>query len=1802
MTTLHFLGPDSKSMSFDEKGNGYARGEGCSFVVLKPLAAAIRDNDVIRAVIRNTGCNQDGNTPGITLPSSEAQAALIRRTYGDAGLDLADTGYFEAHGTGTAAGDPIETSALGATFGKAHRTGDPPLWVGSVKANIGHLEGASGLAGLTKAVYVLEKGLIPKQVWLENVNPRILLDQWNLALPRELTPFPREGLRRVSINSFGFGGANAHAILDDAYHYLKTRGIVAHHNTEVDEPSTSSSPDSGVALSSPSSLNNDDDALDDESWTLLQAKLEANSPKLLVWSAHEQVGIKRITDIYATYLSEKAETTDVREQDELLERVAYTTAARRSILPWKSFVVGSSLKEIAASLDDVAKPLRSSKVPKLGFVFTGQGAQHAHMGRELWTYQIYRESLKAASAHLTKLGCTWSLVNELWKDEKSSNVNAPEFSQPLCTAVQVAVVELFKHWGITPAAVVGHSSGEIGAAFAKGAISREDAWSIAYHRGRLSAMIKTLAPQLEGAMLACGVGEEEAQAYLAKVTDGHASVACINSPSSVTISGDASAVSQMEALLQAEGIFARKLKVGTAYHSKHMEVIGDLYLASLADLELLPENAEGPKMFSSVTGTLVKNSELGPAYWVANMLNTVKFSPAVKALVNHSDHKRRRNTGKSYVDVMLEIGPHGALQGPVKQILADAKVEATILSALSRGQNCVKTSLAVSGRLFQHGYPVDIAATNQTSMKAKNLKILVDIPPFPWNHANKYWCESAWAYSYRFRKQPRNDLLGTLMDEWNTDEPSWRHFFRLSENPWIEDHSVHNTLLYPAAGMMVMALEAAAQIADPNKDVDGYELRDVLVDKALIVPRDEEGTETMLHLRPYRMGTQADTTAWNEFTIYSRPGRDEWSKNCTGLLRVKYKAKDAHPAFKNETAIANAYHKQRYAQAKLESTTTETSKSFYDHQFKIGLQLGATFRNLVEINKGDGQSACTVTIPNMASTMPHNYITKHVIHPCTLDAIIQTLLPTVEGRYEKLKTAAIPTYIERIFVSADTPSEPGVAFQTYSIAGYTGLTEAEACVYASTEQWEKPLVVFERIRATRLSALQDVSESSESKVSLRKIAGEFVWKEDVTNMENSDIQAFCLEALAHADIPNQIATDDIESAAKVYGRRLLNEITTDEAQTFPPHFQRLYEFMAAVIESTPSLISPEQAEPLLTRVAASSIDGALLRIHGEKLSAILRGEVDPADLMTKELNLSSMDSLGLGRPQALAQLAAYVDLLAHHSPDLKILEINAGSGALTATVFNALGEQGQATPWFKNYTVTDPDQKNVDAASIKYDRFTSHMTFKKLDINKDATEQDFKQGEFDLVLATGMSHQADLATALANVKPLLKEGGKLVLGETIRETLRLPIILAPSSKEYNLIPPSEEQISTSLRAQGYSGVDFTLPDYKISKHQTFSFLGTTLLPDQEKNLPNDVLIVQSKQPNADLKGLASALTSTLRAFGLVTQTITLDDISSTELTGRACVVLAEAEEPLLFGIAPADFEAVRSMILGSASTTWVTRGGSMDCDNPKLSLITGLSRTIRQETPGICLSVLDLDPAVPLHSASNPGFILKALRAHSVAKGDQEFAVRRGRIFIPRVDISKGGNELVAFYNTEPTPELLPFKQSGRALTLTVGTPGMLDTLYFKDDETYQEPLQPHEVEFEVKASGLNFMDIMVAMDQIQEPAVGLECSGIVTRTGSGVTKFKAGDRVMTWLLGSFSNYVRNAESMIQPIPAGMSFEIAASLPMIFCTAYASIVEEARLEKGESVLIHAAAGGLFRSTPLRTYTDLLLQASVRPPS
>ena len=333
--------------------------------------------------------------------------------------------------------------------------------------------------------------------------------------------------------------------------------------------------------------------------------------------------------------------------------------------------------------------------------------------------------------------------------------------------------------------MVGHSSGEIAAAYCMGALSSESAWKLAYERGQLSKLLQVGS----GAMMSVGLGETEVNTYLNRIVQGKAIVACTNSPSSVTLSGDVCALDQLDKIFKTDGIFSRKLKVEVAYHSHHMKAVADTYFEAIKDVTTQSSSADlEVKMFSSVTGNVIDNNALTPEYWVANLVSPVRFSDAVHKLSTYHPGKQpRRGVSVKSAYLWLEVGPHGALATPVKQTLHDNTTG--YFSVLQRGKDATGTALAVAGELWSRGYTVDLGSTNNhNGAKAKQPSLLIDAPTYPWNHGVEYWTEPRLSTAHRFRKHPRQDLLGSPVE--GSNEPAWRHFLRMSENPWMEDHQV----------------------------------------------------------------------------------------------------------------------------------------------------------------------------------------------------------------------------------------------------------------------------------------------------------------------------------------------------------------------------------------------------------------------------------------------------------------------------------------------------------------------------------------------------------------------------------------------------------------------------------------------------------------------------------------------------------------------------------------------------------------------------------------------------------------------------------------------------------------------------------------------------------------------------------------------------------------------------------------------------------------------------------------------------
>ncbi|KIW12713.1 hypothetical protein PV08_09991 [Exophiala spinifera] len=1054
LSNLHMLSKEGLSRSFAAGTSGYGRGEGIATLILKPLADAVRDGDPIRAVIRGTGVNQDGHTTGITVPNSDAQADLILSTYSAAKLDLSETAYFEAHGTGTAVGDPLELAAVARTLGKARKQDN--IVVGSVKSNIGHLEGAAGLAGVIKCILMLERGTILPNIHFDQPNRRIPFDDWKITVPTSALPWPQHLSKRTSVNSFGYGGTNAHAIIDNAEDFLRSQGW-----HEISQGSGKEFP----------------------------------RKRLFVVSAPTDAGLDRLRKQFCEYLD------SIKADAELayMTRLAYTLSHRRTRFDWKAHVVASTLKELREQLSapSISASRSSATPPALAFVFTGQGAQWARMGVELMQLPTFKASIFDAQAYLTSIGCDWSLIHELEQSQSSSNIQLAKFSQPICTILQVALVDLLRHWGIFPGVVLGHSSGEIAAAYAYGALTCEDAWLISYWRGKLCSELSNTAPELKGSMAAAGLSQAEALEHISRIDPAHGRlvVACINSPTSVTISGDESAMDVLGKKLKEASIFFRKLKVENAYHSHHMQRIAAQYLEKISGLQPKSTPSQGVTMASSVTGQRVPPGDLGPEYWVRNLVSPVLFLDAVQTLFTASNERRRRarTTHSTNINITVEIGPHSALKGPLRQILQAQDISGVdYVSVLTRGDDGLQSALDAAGALYDKGVPVDLLHVNDIVSKPK---VLTDLPPYPWNHTLKYWSESRLSRNYRNRQNPYHDLIGTVTTGYNTLAPTWRNILKTSEKPWLRDHVVQDTILYPAAGILVMPIEAMRQLADPSRQIDNIQLKDVRIGKAVVVPDDSTGVEVTLQLhRQKAANSSLYQNEWWSFTVASCTPDQEPEENAFGMVSVRYTSDNvtSWPATQQAKKMLESEYRASCAQC----THHVGPEDFYKTTQQAGLNYGPAFQGLTQICTSKRRCHCIIAIPDTKAIMPEGIESEHLIHPTTLDIIFHSLFAALgDDRSLNLQTAAVPVSFEQLTIAvASLPSGAGATYHGFCTARRDGPREIVADICYSDQQWDGPKVHIQGIRCRELPRLSSTASAD----SLKAPLGTLEWKPDIS--------------------------------------------------------------------------------------------------------------------------------------------------------------------------------------------------------------------------------------------------------------------------------------------------------------------------------------------------------------------------------------------------------------------------------------------------------------------------------------------------------------------------------------------------------------------------------------------------------------------------------------------------------------------------------------------------------------------------------
>lgn len=984
--------------TFDSKADGYVKSEAVNCVFVKRLKDAIRDGDPIRAVIRGTSSNSDGRTPGIASPSSEAQAAAAQAAYAHAGItDLDKTGYLECHGTGTPAGDPIETTGAGLVFA-ASRTAEDPLIIGSIKSNIGHSENAAGISALLKATMAVESGIIPGNPTFIDPSPKIDFKTLKIRASRVAVNWPqsKNDYRRASINSFGFGGTNAHAIVEATEHFLKAQRLQQRiqHATSYAEDDDD--------------FFGDDDDEDEDAGS-------AARPQVIVFSANDLDSLK-------TYLKKlRAHLLNPRVSIKLSD-LAYTLSERRTRLYHRAFAVvsgGSETKISDLPVDSVLFGKQAADTPKIGFIFTGQGAQWPQMGRDLLSAfpqtagSIIKKLDQALQSLAPEVRPTWSIYSELTESRTSEHMRLPEFSQPLVTALQLALAEVLKLWGVTPRAVVGHSSGEIAAACTAGLITPEQAIKIAYLRGYAGKEAPAAEPL---SMMAVGLGPEKVQPYLDTVNiDGEkpaVQIACYNSPSSITLAGTVEALNTVGQAIKDDGHFARLLQVNLAYHSQYMGPISDAYERLLNEnhcLEGLIPTTSSIKMFSSVTREILgADAETGVSYWKANMVSPVRFADACEQLMKDPENG---------ADFLIELGPSNALAGPVGQIkkqLPNEGANVTYTPAAKRGAETLQALFSVAGQMFIAGADICMPAVNGGEgdiALATKPSTLIDLPNYAWNHSTKYWHESEASKEWRFKKFMHHDLLGSkiLGTSWNA--PTWKKNIKLSDLPWLNDHKMGTDVVFPGAGYIAMAIEAVYQttfsvateeeLQQLSTEAYHYQLRDIKFSKALVLD-DANDANVMLNLTPL----QGLKSRWYKYEVVSTVGGEvlTTTSHSTGFVRLN------KGQFQNPPAESDALD--------LPLKYPAPAKVWYSSMADAGYGFGETFQKQiqVEVTLGEPKARSLVSLKSPDSKWIQSY---YPLHPVVMDGCFQTVSPSLwDGDRSAVNTLLVPAGVDSMFIAA----------------------------------------------------------------------------------------------------------------------------------------------------------------------------------------------------------------------------------------------------------------------------------------------------------------------------------------------------------------------------------------------------------------------------------------------------------------------------------------------------------------------------------------------------------------------------------------------------------------------------------------------------------------------------------------------------------------------------------------------------------------------------------------------------------------
>lgn len=1326
----HMLSPDGRCKSFSAAADGIGRAEGCGVVVLKRYSDAVASGDCILALIRGSTVNQDGPTSGLTVPNGLAQEALLRAALSNAGVTSEQVSYVEAHGTGTILGDPIEMHALGAVFCEG-RSDANPLVVGSAKSNIGHAESAAGIAGLIKTILALQHQEIPPHLHWHDPSPKITWDRFPVKIPTKLMSWTVESDRRFAgVSAFGGSGTNAHVVLEEAP--VREREIAGSERPF----------------------------------------------HLFTLSAKSEEALQQLVKRYQLHFETHSSPP--------IEDVCFTANTGRSHFSHRLAIVTENNLQLRQKLSAVAAEDSTTGIfsgqisgkdrPKIVFLFTGQGSQFIGMGRQLYESQpVFRRIVNQCDELLLPY-LNQSLLSLLYPDTQTpivgDNGEVPSlddtaYAQPALFVLEYSLAQLWRSWGIEPSALIGHSVGEYVAACLAGVFSLEDGLKLIAERGRLMQALPR-----NGGMASIMAEEAVVRAALAPY-EKQLSIAAVNGPRSIVISGELQTLEKLLTQFKADGIKSRRLNVSHAFHSPLIVPMLEEFRIAASQIAF---KAPQIPLISNVTGEMLGSDEIpNDAYWCRHVREGVRFEAGIASLWQ-----------KGY-RTFVEIGPKPTLSSLGRNCVP--KGGGQWLPSLRPRRGDWQQMLETLAELYVGGADVDWMALDQDSGRRR-----VSLPTYPFQR-QRYWVDLG--------KQPpimlgidqpeaKHPLLGWPLHTASVEEIIYENRISAAMLPFLEDHRLYGRLILPSPAYMEMGLAAANEQFGPGV----YILEHMTIHQPVVIPDDEAQTIQLI-FRP-----EAEGRASFQIFSQSEDGQLSWHKNVTGEIRS-----EPHRAASEPVPILGAL-----ASAKDRCEEVVDIDAFYESMSRLGLQFGPSFQGSEQVWRAEGEALGLMQLPASLDGTDGAY---YHAHPALLDACLHLLGAALPGAGKEMTEAYLLLGLDRLLlyhrpnqrfwchVQLRNDEDAQMLAKKETFTGDIRFYDDSEQLLVELEGLHLKQARPETLFRTSLDPVVDLMYEISWLPSHHRLPGQTMPTSDgmlapgqvaqrVNPLMDQISERFHL-ALYDDLLPelDALCGDYVVQAMHNLGwefqldQRISASLLIEQHGLLNRHRRLLDRMLSMLAEDgflkqngrewevcgIPTVTDPEpQWKALLEKYPL--FDGELMLTGrcARQLTEALRGEVDPLQLLFPGGSLSEIEKVYKDSPSArgynsLIQ-AAVSELLEDYPAGrkLRILEIGAGTGGTSSHLLPHMPANHTV------YTFTDISPLFVAKAEEKFADYP-FVEYRTLDITGDLLAQGFEDHQFDLIVAANVVHATpDLRRTLDQVKQLMASDGQLLLLEGTRAT------------------------------------------------------------------------------------------------------------------------------------------------------------------------------------------------------------------------------------------------------------------------------------------------------------------------------------------------------------------------------------------------------------------------------------------------